>query len=281
MVRRIILFCTLAAFGLGPAIVVALGGRQRPLDPWIVVTAEARARASVLDVRAASWLGQCQTLADELAGMLRQLGDGSIGHAAEGTLVLHLQRRLRTARDLGEYAIYDRVGRLLLSTDGTRVTGKRADDAPELAQAARRPALILGRRGQEPVHLAIAAPVGRPLRGILVARLTTKTTTRLLHSAAGLTIRLVDGNGLALGSVAGLAVAATERLARLGTESRPGRLLLAGDPSAYFPLARARAAVVVSGSPAPLASPWRRWHLLVLGVVLALAAVGAWLLTRP
>jgi hypothetical protein len=266
--RWTVLFISFALFGVVSALVALVYGGQAP-DPRPALEAEARGRAAIVDLLAERWLGQVRLRAQELTMLLGQLPDGPLGRAAEGTIVLYLQRKLEDG-EMTEYTVLAPDGRFLLSTGRTRGA------MPEVAQAAQRPALALVRAGSD-TQLVIAAPLsrGQKLAGIVVGRPSAQALTRALGAADGSPeVNLVDANGQQL----------THRLvgpelSRLGSESGAGLAQLSGRSAAYAPLQSMRAVVVVAAP--PIRSLWH-WRLAAAAVVvLLLAALAAWALSRP
>jgi hypothetical protein len=260
------LFIALALFGAAPSLVPLLwGGRGLDQRPWL--EREAKLRAALFDLVAERWLGEVRARADDVSALLGQLPDAPIGRAAEGTIVLYLQRKLE--KEMTEYAVIAPDGKVLLSTGRTRGV------MPEVAQATRRPAAALVRAGSE-TQIVVAAPLARRGRfaGLLVGRPNATWLARQLGASEGpVEVNVVDANGVRL----------TDRLAepevsRLGSESGAGLTQVSGYTAAYAPLQTMRAVVVVAAAPAG-ADRWR-WPLASAACALLLGALVAWALSR-
>lgn len=274
--RWLIGWLLLTLFGLVPAGLVVLEQRQgRGEDLLPALAAAARGHALALDAHLLGWRGRVEGLAEDLARLLGQLPDRSIGSAAEGTLMLHLQRRLAREREIGEYSVLAPDGTVMLSTDGTRPRGGDPARDPEVAQAAERPtAVVIGTKKPE---LVVTAPIraGGTLRGILVGRPRSEVVDRLLRPAGapgGWAIELVDASGAVL---SGRKLPAGLR--ELGSESRAARTWVNRRPVAHVPLAHVRAVVVAVGSPA---RHLRFRHWLGGLAIVVLAGLTAWAVAR-
>lgn len=279
MRQRLMIPVAMLCFAVVPA-AVALHLAQRPCEGASYLTAEVRGRAALLDLQATVWKHRAQELASQIGSLLAQLPPGDWGSAAEGTLALHLQNRLQRDRDMGEYAVLDVGGEVLISTDGTRAAGQRSNSMPEVAVAAERPAVALVGRQQDQVRLAVAAPVrtGQQLRAIFVAHVRPETTRRLLQVAPTLQSVVVDADGRVLGDMRHPPPA----LVGLGTETAAGQQRLAAQVVAYFPLREARAVVVVAAPVGPASErwPWPWWHFVALAALAVVALAVGWLLVR-
>jgi hypothetical protein len=252
------------------AVALAIWGTSP--ERWQVVEAEARGFSALLDAHGARWKQGARDRAQELTSLLAQLPPGSLGKAAEGTILLHLERRLADDPELSRYQVVASGGHILLSA-GEEPADREQEEIPEVAQAAERPAMFLV-RGARGNGLAVAAPftVGGKLGGILVARVRGAWLRELpAQVVAGHSVSLVDGNGLCLGPCPGA------EMARLGSETRPGRAWQQHAPSAYAPLQSTRAVAVAVG---PRGRPRLPLSGLLIGLcVITLAAAGAaWLL---
>jgi hypothetical protein len=277
MLRRLSIFVGIATVGLLPA-ALAVRISEAPVAAPPPVD-RARAHAQSIDLRAALWLERQSRLAREVAGLLSQLPladspEASLG-AAEGTLVLHLQRRLEANEALGEQTVIGPTGRVLASTDGTRSTGEPAPDLPEVAEASARAALLLtpGSRGPS---LVLAAPikVKDRLLGVVIGRLAEGASQQISRTVAREPVAIIDAAGLVFGRLEGFA---PRHLLPLGSESSPGSRTVAGRVVVFAPLHSMRA--VVGWAPAVRAAPprWRGRHLVLAGAVLLIALGGAWI----
>jgi hypothetical protein len=275
--RWLVGWLLLTLFGLMPAgLVVLVERRNRGLEPLVALEAAASGHALALDAHLLGWRGRVEGLAEELAGLLAQLPDGPMGSAAEGTLMLHLQRRLAREPEIGDYSVLAPNGTVMLSTDGTRPRTRDPVTDPEVHQATQRATAVL--IGTKQARLVVAGPihVGGSLRGILVVRPRTEVVERLLRpgsAGGGWAIELVDASGVVL---SGRALPA--KLRELGSESRAARAWVEDRPVAYVPLAHARAVVLAVGpSPRP---PLRVWHWLGGLAIIALAGLAALVVAR-
>ncbi|MCA9669247.1 MAG: hypothetical protein KC503_26810 [Myxococcales bacterium] len=284
MLRRVALFVVMVALGCVPALLVLTRDQSVPdIAPRLV--GRAKAVAIAIDARGALWRAACERLAVEVGGLLAQLDKRSpqLGNAAEGTLMLHLGRRLREAPDFAELAVLDAEGKLLISTDGTRSKGKPPAGFPELASIAQRSATLLA-DGKGRGQLVTAAPIrwprgdrqARALRGVLVGLLRLGAKQLIPGGApAGSATALVDADGRRLDGPR-----ASESLAALAARSSPGAVRRGGRVIAHAPLSRTRAAVIVSATPPAPPSPYRSWHLALLAGVLVVSGLGAWAFGR-
>jgi hypothetical protein len=275
--RWSLLWLSFVIFGVVPVGLVLHRG-QAKIDPYVALEAEAAGKAQAIDARLERWIERMLLLAKELSSLLAQLPDGSIGTAAEGTLMLYLQRRLGADAEIGEYSMLSTEGRVLLSTDGTRV-GTGGSGFPEVAQAAEGPAVALLESTAGLAHVVVGAPVrvGRTLRGVIVGRLQSEMVQRLIvPSQPSFTVDLVDGSGH---SLTGRSRGA--ELLDLGSESQKGRRLLPGDrPAAYVPLNQVRGVIVVIGPPRPASHRGQVLLWVGLAVLMLAAGIGAWLWER-
>jgi hypothetical protein len=202
------------------------------------------------------------------------LPGGRPGKAAEGTLRLFLERRLRHDREFDGYLVLDGRGRTLLEV--ARPGRPAVRGLLEVAQAAARPALVTAASGAGGASLFAAAPVlgDGEVRALLAARIAGGLLQPLLPASPdGLQVSLVDAGGAALG-----ARLVAPELPRLGSEGRPGRTRLGNGSAAFAPLQSLRAVLVVRG-------PDRRrlldaGHWVALAVALACSAAFAWSLSR-
>jgi hypothetical protein len=260
------LFIALALFGTAPSLFALVwSGRGIDQRPWL--EEEARLRAALFDVVAERWLGEARARAQDLTALLGQLPDAPLGRAAEGTIVLYLQRKLEG--EMAEYTVIAPDGKVLLSTGRTRGA------MPEVAQAAQRPAAAMVRAGGE-TQIVVAAPLTRGGRfaGLVVGRPNPAGLVRHLGATGGpVEVNVVDANGVSLADrLAG------PELTRLGSESGAGLAQISGRAAAYAPLQSMRAVVVVVAA-APATDPWR-WPLASAAGALLLAAVVSWALSR-
>jgi hypothetical protein len=275
--RWLAVWIALVAFAAVPASSLLLLQPKSRAPSWDPLRAEAAGRVLALDAHVQRWSERTVTLAGEVAALLRQLPAGEIGSAAEGTLMLHLQRRLSTAAEMGELAVLSPSGKVLLSTDGTRVGQPAGQAFPEVAQAASSPAAALVTASGE-TQLVLGAPItsGGTLKGIMFARLKPTTARSLLRpSLSKLEVDVVDASGEALSGKGGA------DLLEIGSASRPGQRLRAGGrPVSYAPLRRIRAVVAVTGPVVGVTRRVGRWHALGGAVIVLLAGVCAWWLAR-
>ena len=276
MVRRLSIFISIATIGLLPA-ALAVRLSEAPIAAPPPVD-RGKAHAQSIDLRVALWLERQQRLATEVAGLLSQLPPAdsprtSLG-AAEGTLVLHLQRRLEAESALGEQTVIGPTGEVLASTDGTRSTGAPASDLPEVAEALARPALLLTPANRGP-PLVVTAPVkveGR-LLGAVIGRLAGRSSKRLLRTVAQEPVAIVDAKGLVFGQLPGLS---RQQLLALGSESSPGSRVVDGRVLVFAPLRGTRAVVALTPRVGATPPRWREGHLLLAAAVLLVALGGAW-----
>jgi hypothetical protein len=275
--RWLAVWAALVTFAAVPASLLLLLQPPAQAPSWAPLRAEAAGRVQALDAHVLRWNERTVSLAGEVAALLRQLPAGEIGSAAEGTLMLHLQRRLSAAKELGELAVLSPKGKVLLSTDGTRVGQPAGQAFPEVAQAASSPSAALVTSAGES-QLVLGAPIssGGELKGIMFARLKPATSRDLLRpSLPGLKVDVVDASGQALSGQGGA------DLLEIGSASRPGQRLRAGGRLvAYAPLRQIRAVVAVSGPALEATGPLGRWHAAVGALIVLLAGVCAWLLAR-
>jgi hypothetical protein len=287
VLRRWLLFwLTLILFSTIPAVIVlGLFSRAGPQDSGAVLLAEASGRALAFDAHFERLSQRVKILSEELSAVMQQLPPGPIGSAAEGTLMLHLQQRLAQDQEIGEYSVLSPEGKVLLSTDGTKVggTGRRW---PEIPQRAPRPLVsLLKDEGATAAFVTIGAPMnssGDKLLGYLVAQLRPQGVMSLCQpSQPPLHIDLVDANGLSL-----MSGSTRAELAKFGTQSVTGKDLLHGGARvAFVPLKLARAVVLVSdGGPSEKSAAVLRpgWSLMGGGgaIVVLLAALVAWMMAR-
>jgi hypothetical protein len=271
VLRWPLLFVTLALFGAVPA--GALLIVDGTTEGWPLLEAEARARAALLDCRLQRWQRLAEERATELSALLAQLpearlDEGRLGTAAEGTLLLYLQRKLAETTEISEYSVLTPKGTVLVSS-----SGGRGAPALEVGEA-ERPAAMMTRASSD-TRLVVVAPIRRAGRarrsGLVVVVPAPALVTRVLGEGAMVQLSLVDGNGLLIGA------GRTAELGRLGSESGVGRARLSSGPATYAPLQSTRAVVVAT---APATRRLSRWQLVALGGVLVLAALAARLLTR-
>jgi hypothetical protein len=269
----LLLFAILTCFALVPLAAASLLAEEPP-SQWTLLEAEAHSRALALDATVERLLPAVRERADEIAALLAQLPPGPFGKAAEGTLLLHLERKLAADRDNDRYLVLAPDGRVLLATGKTGPA--TAESLPEVAQAAQRPAAVVVRALGGRASLVVAAPYrrGAALGGLFVARVRGALVERMLAAAGGVRqLNVIDASGL------GLLPSAEGGLREgLGLESRPGRGTAAsGTRYAYQPLQTARA-VLVATAPPPELPRVRAWQLAAAAGVLA--AIVAWLLAR-
>lgn len=247
----LIVFALLASYGV--AIVLVVHSLSAPqTQPSLAPQLVAEGKADLLDAAYVAWQRESLVRATRTQGLLRQLDGQVISSAAEATLMLFLQNELKGNPWMGEFAILDAQGKLIVSTDGTHVgkTLSRRDALRETVPAQ----MLLGSRGPSlRRYLTEDYQLASWLRPDWLAQFRKS-------SSGASSVLLVDANGQVWGqSPSSTSTPLGAEALALGTRTHSGQVSIAGFDVGYAPVQGARW-VVLSLVERPLEMCfWKSW----------------------